>query len=236
MEEKLERKAGLSFEIPCDDPFLYPRRLRGIDDPPEALMVLGDPTVLGMRSLVVVGARRATPYGLACARRFATIAAELGYCIVSGGARGIDAEAHRAALDACGRTVAVLGGGADVAYPPENAGLFVRIADGGGALVSERPWGDAPKPFAFRARNRIIAALADAVLVCEAGLPSGTFSLCDEALAAGKPVLCVPGAITSPASTGPNYLLTAGGIPVVDDRSFSAALKDASDRSERRAS
>lgn len=227
MHERLERKSGLSFEVPRDDPYLYPGRLRGIGDPPEALTVLGDPTVLGMRSLAVVGARRATPYGLACARRFAAIAAGLGYCVVSGGARGIDAEAHRAALDAGGRTVAVLGGGADVAYPPENAGLFRRIADGGGALVSERPWGDVPKPFAFRARNRIIAALADAVLVCEACLPSGTFSLCDEALAAGKAVLCVPGAITSLASAGPNRLLVAGGVPVVDDGSFEAALEEA---------
>lgn len=224
MELKLDRKAGLSFEIPCNDPLLYPGNLKGIDDPPEAVWVLGDPTVLGMKSLAVVGARKATPYGLACARRFASIAVELGFCVVSGGARGIDSEAHRTALDARGRTVAVLGGGADVVYPPENAGLFERIAGGGGALVSERPWGDVPKPFAFRARNRIIAALADAVLVCEAGLPSGTFSLCDEALAAGKPVLCVPGAITSPASSGSNRLLLAGGAPVVDDESFAEAL------------
>lgn len=225
MDTRLERPGGLSFEILAGEGLLYPQRLRGIEDPPKTIWVLGDPTVLTMRSIAVVGARRATPYGLSCARRFAAMAAGEGYCVVSGGARGVDSEAHRAALEVGGRTVAVLGGGADVAYPTENAGLFGRIVADGGALVSERPWGDAPKPFAFRARNRIIAALADAVLVCEAGLPSGTFSLCDEAMAAGKPVLCVPGAITSPASTGPNRLLLAGGIPVVDDESFADALE-----------
>lgn len=204
----------------------FPLALKDIPRPPEKLYVIGNPDAL-KPGLAVIGARKATPYGLTCARRFARLAAEKGIVIISGGARGCDSESHRAALEAGGPTVVFLGGGCDCVYPPEHFGLFQNVIDSGGAVASERPWGFAPKPFTFRERNRLIAGLADAVLIVEAGLPSGTFSTADEALEAGKEVLVVPGAITSEFSRGSNRLLYQGAIPVVDDESFEDALFNA---------
>ena len=201
----------------------YPDYLREVQKPPKRLYVVGSPEAL-VPGLAVIGARRATPYGLGCARRFARIAAEKGANIISGGARGCDSEAHRAALAAHAPTVVFLGGGCDCLYPPEHVGLFQDIVDAGGAVASEHAWDFHPLPFAFRARNRLIAGLAEAVLIVEAGLPSGTFSTADEALAQGKEVLVVPGAITSEMSHGSNRLLYQGAIPVVDDESFEDVL------------
>lgn len=201
----------------------FPDALKLIPEPPERLYVVGSLEAL-VPGLAVIGARKATPYGRSCAKRFARIAAEKGVNIISGGARGCDSESHRAALDAKGRTVVFLGGGCDCIYPPEHEALFQRVVDAGGAVVSEHPWGFPPKPYAFRARNRLIAGLADAVLIVEAGLPSGTFSTADYALDIGKEVLVVPGAITSEASKGSNRLLYQGAVPVVDDDSFEDAL------------
>ncbi|WP_232050826.1 YifB family Mg chelatase-like AAA ATPase [Arabiibacter massiliensis] len=201
----------------------YPSAFERLAQPPERLYVAGDPTALA-EGLAVVGARKATPYGIGCARRFARLAAERGIAVVSGGARGCDAAAHRAALEAGGPTVAFLGGGCDRPYPAENAGLFQRIVDAGGAVVSEHAWDEPPLPYRFRARNRLIAGLARATLIVEAGLPSGTFSTADEALAAGRDVLVVPGAITASSSCGANRLLCQGATPVVDDESFEDAL------------
>ncbi len=202
---------------------LFPAQLKTIARPPKALYVVGDPGALSM-GLAVVGARKATPYGIGCAKRFASLAARRGICIISGGARGCDAAAHEAALAEGARTVAFLGGGCDKPYPAEHAALFERIANSGGAVVSEHPWDAPPLPQRFRLRNRLIAGLARAVLIVEAGLPSGTFSTADEALAAGRDVLVVPGAITSPYSRGANRLLYQGATPVVDDESFDDAL------------
>lgn len=204
----------------------YPSSLALIPNPPKNLFVLGDPAAL-RPGLAVIGARKATPYGRTCARHFAEVAARKGVCIISGGARGCDAESHRAALGAGGVTVVFLGGGCDCYYPACHGRLFQEVVDKGGALVSEYPWDTTPLPFMFRARNRLIAGLAQAVLIVEAGLPSGTFSTADDALTCGKEVLVVPGAITSAASRGSNRLLYQGATPVVDDESFEAALFDA---------
>ena len=201
----------------------YPASLRELPNAPEKLYVVGSVDAL-QPGLAVIGARKATPYGLSCSSHFSRIAAEKGVCIVSGGARGCDAEAHRSALAAHSPTVVFLGGGCDCVYPPEHRGLFQRIADAGGAVVSEHAWNVRPMPYAFRARNRLIAGLAEVVLIVEAGLPSGTFSTADEALAMGKEVLVVPGAITSTTSHGSNRLLYQGAIPVVDDESFEDVL------------
>ena len=187
--------SGPRFEVAFDDPS-FPEALRTIPYPPKRLYGVGDVGALEP-GLAVIGARRATPYGLGCARRFARIAAEKGVVIVSGGARGCDSEAHRAALEAGGRTVVFLGGGCDELYPAAHRGLFQRIVDAGGVVVSEHAWDMRPRPNMFRTRNRLIAGLAHAVLIVEAGLPSGTFSTADEALEAGRDVLVVPGAITS---------------------------------------
>lgn len=213
---------GPRFKIRPEDE-LYPDSLRTVRNPPRALYVMGDPSVL-CEGLAVVGARRATPYGLGCARRFASMAAKRGIVIISGGARGCDAVAHEAALASGEATVAFLGGGIDEPYPAEHVPLFQRIVDAGGALVSEYEWGFHPMPFAFRERNRLIAGLSRATLIVEAGLPSGTFSTADAALEAGREVLVVPGSISSETSRGANRLIYQGATPVVDDESFEDLL------------
>ena len=201
----------------------FPAALARVPDPPRRLYVVGDPGAL-QEGLAVVGARKATPYGTGCARRFAGSAARRGVVVISGGARGCAAAAHEAALAEGAPTVAFLGGGCDEPYPAGHAGLFQRIVDGGGAVVSEQPWDRKPRPYMFRQRNRLIAGLARAVLIVEAGLPSGTFSTADEALAANRDVLVVPGAITAASSRGANRLLYQGALPVVDDETFEDAL------------
>lgn len=201
----------------------FPRALEQIPHPPAALYLVGNPEAL-REGIAIVGARKATPYGRSCARRFAQRAAERGITVISGGARGCDGEAHKGALQAGGKTVVFLGGGCDVIYPIQHAGLFQNIVDAGGAVVSEHPWDFPPMPYAFRARNRLIAGLSRATLIVEAGLPSGTFSTADEALAAGREVLAVPGAITSLTSQGANRLIYQGATPIVDDDSFDDAL------------
>lgn len=201
----------------------YPQAFDVLERPPERLYVVGNPAAM-REGLAVVGARKATPYGKSCAKRFAGLAASRGIAIISGGARGCDTVAHEAALAAGAPTVVFLGGGCDELYPSENAGLFQRVVDAGGAVVSEHPWGFKPLPFAFRERNRLIASLAKATLIVEAGLPSGTFSTADEALAANREVLVVPGAVTSPASHGANRLIYQGATPVIDDESFGDIL------------
>lgn len=201
----------------------YPSQLEEIADPPETLYMIGSVEALEP-GLAVIGARKATPYGLSCARHFATLAAEKGISIISGGAKGCDSEAHWAALGVQGRTVAVLGGGCNKVYPAGHFALFQKIIDTGGAVVSENPWDYDPLPYCFRLRNRIIAGLSRAVLIVEAGLPSGTFSTADNALDYGREVLVVPGAITSYNSRGSNRLLLQGAVPIVDDESFEDAL------------
>ncbi len=201
----------------------YPESLLFVDDPPECLYGIGDKQAL-QDGLAVVGARRATPYGLSAAKKFSYLAASMGITVISGGAIGCDSQAHRGALLGGGTTVAVLGGGCDQVYPKRNKALFQEIIDKGGAVVSEYFWSYPPLAYQFRMRNRIIAGLSRATLIVEAGLPSGTFSTADEALGAGREVLAVPGAITSPTSQGSNRLISQGATPVVDDESFIDAM------------
>ena len=216
------RLRGPRFELAPGDG-AFPAALARVPDPPRRLYVVGDPAAL-QEGLAVVGARKATPYGTGCARRFAGAAARRGVVVISGGARGCDAAAHEAALAEGSPTVAFLGGGCDDPYPAAHGGLFQRIVDGGGAVASEQPWDRKPRPYMFRQRNRLIAGLARAVLIVEAGLPSGTFSTADEALAANRDVLVVPGAITAASSRGANRLIYQGATPVIDDETFEDAL------------
>ena len=202
----------------------FPEALGAIADPPDTLFVIGDPRALS-EGIAIVGARNATPYGVSCAKRFATLAARRGIAVISGGARGCDAAAHRAALDAGGTTVAFLGGGCDELYPATHYGLFQEIIDAGGAVASEQAWSFPPMKHTFRARNRLIAGLAKATLIVEAGLPSGTFSTADEALAANREVLVVPGSIASTSSRGSNRLLYQGATPVLDDETFESIVE-----------
>lgn len=165
MPVKVMRLEGERFELALEDS-LFPKALKSIPHPPARLYGVGRPGALA-EGLAVVGARRATPYGRGCAKRFAAAAAERGVAIISGGARGCDAVAHEAALAAGAPTVAFLGGGCNQLYPAENAGLFQRIVAAGGAVVSEHEWDFPPQPHTFRARNRLIAGLSRATLIVE---------------------------------------------------------------------
>jgi DNA processing protein len=211
------------FEVAIGDAD-YPHTLLDTQDPPKVLRGFGDPSAL-MGGLAVIGARKATPYGLRSARLFAGWAAAAGYTVISGAAVGCDTAAHRAALDAGGRTIAVLGCGADVVYPRGAAGLLGEIAESG-AVISELGWGHPPAKWTFRARNRIIAGLASALLVVEAGLGSGTFITADFALDASRDVMVVPGSIFAPECTGSNRLLSQGAIPVSDVSELRAVLEN----------
>jgi DNA processing protein len=201
------------FEMSLGDPG-YPELLALTPDPPDVIRGFGHPEALAP-GLAVVGARKATPYGLAAARLFAGWSAAAGYPVISGAAMGCDQAAHRAALHAGGTTVAVLGSGADVAYPRGSDNLLAQIAERG-CVISELDWGHAPAKWTFRARNRIIAGLSAALLVLEADVPSGTFITADRALDAGREVLVVPGSIFAPECRGPNRLLRQGATPVCE--------------------
>lgn len=225
LEGRSEQPIAGPRHVLMQDDARFPQALKQIPRPPSTLHVIGNPDAL-TEGIAIIGARKATPYGRGCAARFSRISAELGVCVISGGALGCDSEAHEGALLAGGPTVAFLGGGCDMPYPKRNIPLFQRIVDGGGAVVSERDWTEPPLPWMFRERNRLIAGLAKATLVVEAGLPSGTFSTADEALAAGKDVLAVPGSICSPTSAGSNRLIAQGAHPIVDDETFECAVSD----------
>ncbi len=186
----------------------YPECLERSPWPPAILNGYGDAALL-RPGLAIVGARKATPYGLRCATMFAERAAALGVIVVSGAAVGCDSAAQRAALAAGGRSVAVLGCGADVDYPRSSATLLAMLRERG-AVVSEMPWSSPPVRWAFPRRNRLIAALSAAVLVVEAALPSGTFVTADHALDAGRDVLAVPGSIFFSGSAGCNRLIAQG--------------------------
>ena len=190
----------------------YPPRLRDLARPPDPLWVDGDVTALSGRSIAIVGTRRMTGYGERVAREIASACAVAGVVVVSGLAQGIDSAAHRGALDARGRTVAVLG---------EGIGLFIATTRGrrrplvprireSGALVSEYAPTFCAQPWTFARRNATIAALAEAVVVVEAGEGSGALITADDARALGRPVYAVPGPLGSAASVGTNRLIASG--------------------------
>ena len=187
----------------------YPAGLRVIPDAPETLQVRGRLRDADALAVAIVGSRRATAYGLDVAELLAADLAARGVTIVSGLARGIDAAAHRGALRVGGRTIAVLGSGADVIYPPEHRRLADEIA-GRGALVSQFGPGTPPLPQNFPARNRVIAAMSLAVVVVEAAERSGSLITARLAAELGREVLAVPGRITTPESRGANRLIQDG--------------------------
>jgi DNA processing protein len=192
----------------------FPARLRSVHDPPPGLFVRGgaELDLLERPSVAVVGARACSPYGMAVGRMLGRELAAAGVVVVSGLARGVDAEAHRGALD-CGSTVAVLGCGVDRDYPRAHASLAAKIA-GSGLIVSEYPPGVEPAPWRFPARNRIVAGLTLATVVVEARERSGALITADLALDEGRDVFAVPGEITSELSRGTNHLLRLGAVPV----------------------
>lgn len=194
----------------------YPSLLAQIPDPPGRLWVRGDAplSLLDRRAVAIVGARACSGYGRSVARLLAKAAAEAGAVVISGLARGVDAEAHRGALAGDGPTVAVLGCGIDRDYPAAHAGLASTIVERGGLVVSEYEPGVEPAPWRFPARNRLIAGLARATVVVEARERSGALITADFALEDGREVLAVPGELTSALSAGTNGLLRQGATPV----------------------
>lgn len=227
----MEMLKGPRHEITINDE-AYPKMLRDLPDPPEKLYVIGNPTVLE-GGLAIVGPRAATHYGRELTKRFATCAAKEGITIVSGGARGCDAEAHMAALEIGTPTVAVFGAGCNEPYPPEHINLFQKIINKSGAVISEHDWDESPLPYHFRARNRLIAALSKAVLVPEAGLPSGTLTTVDEARDLGRECLAIPGPIDSKYSIGTNYMIYNGATMVLNEKTFLSSLDLIFDEQER---
>jgi DNA processing protein len=187
----------------------FPSRLAEIPDAPATLHVRGTLVDADALAVAIVGSRRATPYGLEVAEMLAADLAARGVTIVSGLARGIDSAAHRGALRVGGRTLAVLGSGLDVIYPPENRRLAAEIAERG-ALVSQFVPGTPPLPHNFPTRNQVIAAMSLAVVVVEAAEKSGSLITARLAAELGREVLAVPGRITAPESRGANRLIQDG--------------------------
>ena len=203
---------------PYDDP-CYPANLRPLPDAPPVLIVRGELIPEDKFSVAIVGSRRASTYGLTLAKRFAKELASHGLTVISGGARGVDTEAHRGALEGGGRTVAFLGCGVDINYPSDNRRLFERIAQGGGAVVSEFPLGTRPEPWRFPARNRLISGSSLGVLVVESPADSGSLITAREAGDQGREVFAVPGPIDTGRNSGCHKLIQDGAklVETVDD-------------------
>ena len=191
----------------------YPARLREIDDAPPVLYVRGSWEPQDDWSVSVVGTRRATAYGRQAADELARDLAAHGVTVVSGLARGVDTIAHRAALDAGGRTVAVLANGLDTVYPPENRGLAADVAEQG-ALITDYPLGTKPRAEFFPRRNRIMSGLSLGTLIIEGDVKSGAMITARLAGEQNREVFAVPGSIFSPQSRGPLALLRDGATPV----------------------
>ncbi len=206
-ELRLAKKAGTT--LLCWDNPLFPPLLKEINDPPVILHVLGNPQLLSAPGIALVGARAASSYGLQVAERLATELARLDLVITSGFALGIDTAAHRGALAAGGKTIAVMGCGLDIVYPSQNQKLHTQIA-AHGAIISETPLGTLPEGFRFPARNRIISGLSLGVVVVEAAHRSGTLITAHQALEQGRDVFAIPGRIDSPKSEGCHRLIQEG--------------------------
>jgi len=220
--EKIDPDAELGglgdIQAVCLDEPAYPASLKNIYDPPPVLYIKGQLRPADSKAIAIVGTRRASRYGLEVAEKFAAELAALGFTIVSGLALGIDTAAHHGALRAKGRTVAVLGTGVDVIYPPQNRRLAGEIEQSG-AVVSEFPLGNKPEPGSFPRRNRIISGLALGVIMVEGHYDSGAMITAKLALDQGREVFAVPSNIALEQSKGPHWLIKQGAklVEGVDD-------------------
>ena len=208
------REMGLSVVTQLDE--LYPAPLREIHDPPVVLYVKGKLEVRDKIAVGVVGSRRATTYGLTAARKLSFQLAHAGVTVLSGLARGIDTAAHEGAVAAKGRTIGVIGSGLGRLYPPENAALADRIADGHGAVVSEFPILTEPDKQTFPQRNRIVSGWSSGILVVEAPAWSGALITANNAADQGRSVYAVPGPIDRASSLGCNKLIQNGARLVLE--------------------
>jgi DNA protecting protein DprA len=196
--------AKATFLTPADS--TWPQSVNDLAAPPIALVIKGDPALLTGDSLAIVGTRNPTQYGVRIAQDFAAGFVDRDWSIISGGAYGIDAAAHKGALVAEGVTIAVIAAGIDINYPAGNARLFAEIAELG-CLVSEVAPGTQAIPSRFLTRNRLIAALSNATLVVEAAFRSGSLRTARDAAELMRPVMAIPGPITSPVSEGCHRLI-----------------------------
>jgi DNA processing protein len=209
VEAEISRVRAFGAEmLTWEDP-AFPPRLKEIPYAPPFLFIKGTLDAADESAVAMVGTRTPSYYGLKTCRRLAGALASRGLTVVSGLARGIDTAAHQGALENSGRTLAVLGCGLDVVYPPENKELYRKIPDQG-ALLTEFPLGAPPEARNFPVRNRLISGLSLAVVVVEAGVRSGASITASYALEQGREVMAVPGPIDSPASVGPHRLIQEG--------------------------
>ncbi|MDF1717332.1 MAG: DNA-processing protein DprA [Antarcticimicrobium sp.] len=221
IEAELAAARAAGAALICIGEPRYPADLARISDAPPMLWAVGDAALLARRAVALVGARNASSLGTRMARALARELGAEGIVVTSGLARGVDAAAHLAALET--GTVAVLAGGVDVIYPPENAGLAADIAKRG-LLISEQPMGTAPQARHFPRRNRIISGLAQAVVVVEAAARSGSLITARDALDQGREVLAVPGHPFDARAAGCNMLIRDGATLVRGGRDVIAAL------------
>jgi DNA processing protein len=224
-EEALERAERLGGRVLVPDDPEYPECFRTIAEPPAVVFLLGRGELLGRPAVAVVGSRDHTPYGAEVARSVAWQSAAAGVVVVSGMARGLDAVAHNAALDAGGGSVGVLGNGLGVIYPSANRRLYEAMAERG-LLLTEFPPGERPHAGSFPRRNRLISALARVTVVVEAAAGSGALITADAALEQGREVMAVPGPITSPQSVGTNRLIRDGATPLLETEELLAHYRD----------
>lgn len=214
-EKELERCRAVGVRVLAPEDPGFPRMLAAASDAPLVLYLRGTLEPRDGQAAAIVGTRLSSGYGRRMARTLAGSAARLGVTIVSGLARGIDAEAHRAALEAGGRTIAVQGCGLGQVYPPEHAALAARIA-ASGAVLSEFPLLEGPRPERFPRRNRLISGLSWITVCVEASPTSGAITTCDWALEQGRSVGAVPGPAGAAGSRGPHMLLRQGAKLVED--------------------
>ncbi len=223
LEQVLRKVEAAGAQVLTWESPTYPLLLQQIPDPPPVLFVKGELTPADEWAVALVGTRKATANGREVARQLAGDLARNGVTVISGLARGIDGIAHRAALEAGGRTIAVLGCGVDQVYPPEHRRLAAEIMEHG-ALVSDYPLGTRPEGKNFPPRNRIISGLSLGVLIIEAGLRSGALITADFAADQGREVFAVPGNILNPAAAGCNRLLRDGAAVVTEVRDILETL------------
>jgi DNA processing protein len=230
----LERTVRCGGTVLTPDDPEFPALLKQIPDAPPVLFASGNLSLLGRPTVAIVGSRDHSAYGAEVCRRVAWAAAEAGVVVASGMARGLDAVAHQAAIDAGGGTIGVLGNGLGVVYPAANRRLYQRVA-AEGLLLTEFPPGERPSAGSFPRRNRIISGLARVTLVVEAGEGSGALITAGTALDQGREVMAIPGPITSPGSVGANRLIRDGAAPLLEPRDLLDHYPDAVPPATRRA-
>lgn len=232
-EEKYKTAERLGIKIVSYLDENYPKNLKNISHSPPVLFIYGEIKPEDEKALAVIGTRKPTPYGRMVAEKFASELSQIGITIVSGLARGIDVAAHIGALKTKGRTIAVLGCGLDVYYPPEHKRYYDEISQNG-AVISEFNFGTTPFAMNFPKRNRLISGLSLGVLAVEASTKSGVLNTVTWAVDQGREVFAIPGAINQKTSEGTNRLIKDGVKPVTSIEDICSELKIAFDRKEKR--